>query len=159
MLRLLRLFSALIFRALRSRRDLVLENLALRQQLAVWKRRHPQPRISASDRLFWVMLRRGWSGRKQALILVEPETVVRWHRAGFKAYWSWISRPRIRAGRKCLSRELRDLIFRMVAENLTWVRAADSRRAENAQLRHKSQDTLDNGKTLLLCLAIRRLEC
>jgi putative transposase len=120
MLRLLKLHFVLVVRSFRSRRDLVLENLALRQQLAVWKRRRPQPRISASDRLFWVMLRRVWSGWKQALTLVQSETVVRWHRAGFKMYGTWLSRHRNRAGRKCVRRELRDLIFRIAAENPSW---------------------------------------
>ena len=82
--------------------------------------RHPQPRFSVSERLFWVMLWRFWRGWKRALILVQPETVVRWHRAGFKLYWTWLSRHRVQAGRKCVSRELRELIFRMVAENVTW---------------------------------------
>ena len=54
------------------------------------------------------------------MILVTPETVVRWHRAGFRLYWSWISRAREVVGRKPISREVRDLIFRMVAENPTW---------------------------------------
>ena len=54
------------------------------------------------------------------MILVNPETVVRWHRAGFKLYWTWLSRRRVRAGRKRISKELRELIFRMVAENSTW---------------------------------------
>ena len=52
--------------------------------------------------------------------LIQPETVVRWHRAGFKLYWTWLSRHRKRAGRRCVSRKLRELIFRMVAENPTW---------------------------------------
>jgi putative transposase len=119
MCRLLRLLAVLVVGLFRSRHELLLENVALRQQLVVWKRRHPRPRISASDKLFWVILRLlpGW---KQALILVQPETVIRWHRAGFKLYWTWLSRHRNRAGRKCVSRELRDLIFRMVAENPTW---------------------------------------
>ena len=56
----------------------------------------------------------------QASILVQAETVARWHRAGFKLYWTWLSRHQARAGRKCVSRELRELIFRMVAENGTW---------------------------------------
>ena len=84
MFRLLRLLAVLVVRSFRPRRDLLLENLALRQQLAVWKRRRPQPRISAPDKFFWVMLRRFWPGWKQVLILVQPESVVRWHRAGFK---------------------------------------------------------------------------
>ena len=120
MLRLLRLIPALVTQVFRSRRDLLLENLALRQQLTVLRRRHPQPRFAVSDRFFWVILRRLWCGWKQALFLVQPETVVRWHRTGFKVYWTWISRHRKPAGRKCVSRKLRQLIFRMVAENRTW---------------------------------------
>ena len=120
MLRQLRLLFVALARSFRSRRDLLLENLALRQQLAVLRRRHPQPRFAGSDRLFWVMLRRIWSGWQQALILVEPETVARWHRAGFKLYWTWLSRHQAQAGRKCVSGELREVIFRMVAENGTW---------------------------------------
>ena len=54
------------------------------------------------------------------MILVQPETVVRWHRAGFRLYWTWLSRHPIRAGRKGVSVELRELIFRMVTENPTW---------------------------------------
>jgi hypothetical protein len=54
------------------------------------------------------------------LILVQPDPVVRWHRAGFKLYWTWLSRHRERPGRKCVSVALRELIFRMVAENPTW---------------------------------------
>jgi transposase InsO family protein len=120
MLRLLRLLSILFIRVFRSRRDLFLENVALRQQIAVLKRRHPQPRLAVSDKLFWVILQRLWPGWKRALILLQPETVVRWHRAGFKLYWTWLSRHRVRPGRKCVGRELRELIFRMVAENPTW---------------------------------------
>src|ERR1700676_4144726 len=95
MLRLLRLLTILIAQLFRSRRDLLLEDLALRQQLAVLRQRRPHPRLAPSDRFFWVVLRRLWSGWRQALILVQPETVVRWHRAGFKAYWTWLSRHRV----------------------------------------------------------------
>ena len=120
MLRLLRLLSALPIRLFCSRFDLVLENLALRQQVTVLRRRHPQPRFCASDKLFWVMLRRLWPGWKRALVLVHPDTVVRWHRKGFKLYWTWLSRHRVQVGRKCVSKELRELIFRMIVENSTW---------------------------------------
>src|SRR3984957_18791863 len=120
MLRWLRLFSASVVRLFRSRRILLLENLALRQQLAVLKQKHPQPRLTASDRFFWAMLSRLWPGWRQAIILVQPETVVRWHRSGFKLYWTWLSRHKVHAGRKRISLELRSLIFRMVAENPTW---------------------------------------
>ena len=78
---LLRLLPVLFARFFCSRCDLLLENLALRQQLAVLKQKNSQPRLALSDKLFWVMLRRLWPGWKQVLILVQPETVVRWHRA------------------------------------------------------------------------------
>ena len=120
MLRTLRLFFGLLARAVRSRRNLLLENLALRQQLTVLKSKHPQPRPTAPDRLFWVLLRQFWPGWKQALVIVQPETVVRWHRAGFKLYWTWLSRRKRRSGRLATPGKLRDLIFRMVAENPTW---------------------------------------
>src|SRR5579859_6192664 len=120
MIRLLSLLPFLFARIFRSRRDLLLENVALRQQLGVLRQRHPRPKFATPDKFFWVMLRRLWPGWKQALILIQPETVVRWHRAGFRLYWKWISRCRAHVGRKCVSRELRELIFRMVAENPTW---------------------------------------
>lgn len=120
MLRLVKLIFGLFIRPFRARRDLLLENLALRQQLCALARHRPQPRFSNGDRLLWVMLRRLWSGWRRALILVRPETVVRWHRAGFKLYWKWISRSRIRVGRRPTSKEIRELIFCMVAENPTW---------------------------------------
>src|ERR1035437_10356250 len=109
-----------LVRLLRVRRSLLLENLALRQQLAVLQRQHPKPRDGLLDKLFWVAVRRGWSGWKQSLIVVTPETVVRWHRAGFRLYWRLISRARTQVGRRQTSREVRELIFRMAVENPTW---------------------------------------
>ena len=83
MLRTLSLFFGLIARIARFRQSLMLENLALRQQLGVLRSKHPHPRLRAQDKLFWVTLRRFWPDWKQTLLIVEPETVVRWHRAGF----------------------------------------------------------------------------
>ena len=108
-----------ILRRFRSRRWLLLENLVLRQQLATLKRRHPR-QGSAFDKLFWVLGAKFWSGWKQALIVVTPETVVRWHRSGFQPYRRLISRVRKAAGRRRTPKEVRELIFRMVAENPTW---------------------------------------
>jgi putative transposase len=110
----------LLPRCFRSHRSLLLENLALRQQLAVLKRKHPRPRMGGVDKIFWVFVRRFWDAWKQSLVLVNPETVVRWHRAGFRLYWGWISKARKPVGRKKLSMEVRELIFRLVAENPTW---------------------------------------
>src|SRR6202049_1629700 len=114
------LLAGVIFKLFHSRHRLLLENLALRQQLAALKRRHPRPRLSAFDKFFWVLARRFWSGWKQTLIVVDPETVVRWHRSGFALYWRVISRARRVTGRVRISKEVRDLIFRMVTENPTW---------------------------------------
>jgi hypothetical protein len=80
MLRLLRLLFVLIERSFRSRRDLLLENLALRQQLGALKRQRPHVRFVVLDKLFWVTLRQLWPGWKRTLMLMQPETVVRWHR-------------------------------------------------------------------------------
>jgi putative transposase len=76
--------------------------------------------LDTFDKFFLVLVQRFWSDWKQALIIVNPETVVRWHRAGFALYWRAISRARHVFGRKRISKEIRDLIFRMVAENPTW---------------------------------------
>ncbi len=112
-------FAALV-RLFCSQKSLVLENLALRQQLSVLKRRHPRPSLGLFDKLFWVVARRVWSAWKQSLILVTPETVVRWHRSGFRMYWRLISRVRSQVGRKQTLKEIRKLIFRMVVDNPTW---------------------------------------
>ena len=120
MIDVMALFVSAILRLFCDRRRLLLENLALRQQLAALKRRRPRPRLAMFDRVFWVLARKFWSGWKQALILVSPETVIRWHRSGFAVYWRAISRARRIVGRRRISKEVRDLIFRMVAENSTW---------------------------------------
>src|SRR6266480_3996283 len=104
----------------RGRRSLLLENLALRQQLIALKRRHPRPSLGLFDKLFWVIARCVWSDWKHSLILVTPETVVRWHRTGFQIYWRLISRVRRQVGRKRTPKEVRELIFRMLVENPTW---------------------------------------
>jgi hypothetical protein len=82
MFRLLRLLLGSIIRMFYSRDELLLENLALRQQLAVLKARKRRPRLSVPERLFWVFARRCWAGWGKALIVVTPTTAVRWHRAG-----------------------------------------------------------------------------
>ena len=100
---------------LRSRGDTALEVLALRQQVAVLKRRRPRPPINSFDRLFWTALRRIWSRWSDVLVLVQPETVVGWHRAGFRLYWRW--RSGFRKGRPKITEEIRALILCLAEEN------------------------------------------
>jgi putative transposase len=78
-----------------------LENLALRHQLAVLSRTR-RPKIRGLDRLFWIALKATWAGWRQALVIVQPETVVGWHRRGFRMFWRWKSRRRI--GRPAIDR-------------------------------------------------------
>ena len=70
---------------------LAIENLALRQQLAVCKQSVKRPKLRPRDRIFWVWLSRVWPNWQSALVIVQPETVIRWHRQGFKLYWRWKS--------------------------------------------------------------------
>ena len=106
----------LLFRALfRNRSRLALKNLALRQQLAAVHRKAKRPRLRTVDRAFWVSLARVWDEWRSALILVRPETVLRWHRQGFRYFWRWKSR-----GRPCVSPDLIRLIRRMSQENPLW---------------------------------------
>ena len=103
--------------ALRTHRALATENLVLRQQLSVLKQHHPRPRLTDADRLFWVALSSIWPGWREALHIVQPETVVRWHRQGFRYYWRWKSRHR---GRPRVDPQVRDLIRRMCRANPLW---------------------------------------
>lgn len=114
MLRWLAVLTHLIRAFFRSQSGLAIENAALRQQLAVFKEKRPRPTLSGADRAFWVLLRRFWCGWSNALIVVKPETVVRWHRAGFERYWRWKSR---KVGRRRTAPDVRALIRRMVQEN------------------------------------------
>jgi putative transposase len=103
----------------RSHRDLALENLALRHQLHVALRTNPRPRIRRGDRIFWVWLRRLWPGGwRQHVSVVRPETVIGWHRKGWRLYWTW--RSRSRRGRLRLPPEVRELIATMSRDNRLW---------------------------------------
>ena len=108
----------------RRRAALQLELLAQRQQLAVLKRKTARPCLRSADRLFWVLLSRLWPGWRRALMIVRPETVIAWHRKGFRLYWTWKSR-RGKSGRPPASVEVRALIRRMSRENPALGRAAD----------------------------------
>jgi putative transposase len=115
LLRLLRLLPVL----LGSHRQLALENLALRQQLAVYKRMMTRPRLRRSERFFWVWLARIWAGWRQSLIIVTPDTVLRWQRRRFREYWTQLS-GRTTGGRPRTNAEIRALIARMANANPLW---------------------------------------
>src|SRR5207245_7931887 len=119
MLALLLSLAIFVVDVFKSRRRLVAENLFLRHQLSIALRRAPpRLRLSGSDRALLVWMTRLWPSLLDASRVVQPETILRWHRAGFKAFWRWKSRKR--AGRPKIDRELRDLIRRMSKENPKW---------------------------------------
>src|SRR5262245_61812782 len=100
-------------------RQLALENLALRQQLTVYRRMMTRPRLRRTDRLFWVGLARIWADWRQSLVIVTPDTVLRWQRRRFRQYWTRLS-GRTTRGRPPISAEIRTLITRMATANPLW---------------------------------------
>src|SRR4051794_1509167 len=100
--------------------QLRLENLALRQQLAVLRRSAPKRlQLTPADRIFWVGLRQVWADWKSALLIVQAETVIAWHRKGFRLFWRWKIRHG-NPGRPALPKEVRDLIRIMSRNNPRW---------------------------------------
>ena len=97
--------------------NLAFENIALRHQIAVLQRSVERPKIHRRDRILWSWLLRLWPRWRSALLIVQPETVISWHRRGFRLYWRWKSR---RGGRPQVDNEVRGLIRRMSRENPTW---------------------------------------
>jgi hypothetical protein len=117
-------------RALLGRSTAVaLENIALRHQVMVLQRSSSRPRLRRLDRILWVCLSRLWVNWRPSLLIVQPATVVAWHRQGFRLYWRWKSRRRS-PGRQPIDLEIRTLIRRMARENPTW-----GRRRIQAELR------------------------
>src|SRR5262249_35585724 len=116
---LLLLLLAFLNSTLNERRDLALENLALRQQLTVLKRSGKRLAIKKKDRLFWVWLSRIWREWRKSLVIVKPETVIGWHRKGFRLYWTKLSRRRS-GGRLTVDPKVKALIERMVEANPLW---------------------------------------
>src|SRR5882757_2583961 len=104
----------------RSRASLGLENLALRHQISVLHRSAgKRPKLTSGDRLLWICLSRLWRDWRSALAIVKPETVVAWHRAAFRLFWTWKVRCG-KPGRPVISSEVRDLIRKMCRENPGW---------------------------------------
>ena len=114
----LKMVCVLLRSLLRNQADLAAENLVLRQQLAVLEQSSKRPRLRNRDRIFWTWIARLWSNWRSVLVIVQPETVIRWHQRGFKLYWRWKSRGR--SGRPKIDVEIRKLIRRMSKENPLW---------------------------------------
>jgi hypothetical protein len=119
MLAILHALGMLVADLFKSRHRLEAENLLLRHQLTIALRRAPpRLRLLGSDRALLTWMTRLWPSLLDAVQVVQPETIQRWHRAGFKMFWRWKSRHR--AGRPRIDRGLRDLIRRMSRENPLW---------------------------------------
>ena len=118
MLTPLRLLKSLARHVFADRANLLLENLALRHQLAVYQRHQIRPLLGQRDRLLWSLLARVWPRWRDSLVMVQLATVVSWHRSSWKRYWTFRSRGR--PGRPRISVEVRDLIVRMAKENPRW---------------------------------------
>jgi hypothetical protein len=99
----------------RSRNQQAVVELALRQQLATYAQTGSKPRLTPLDRAFWVVLFRFWSHWRDTLVIVKPDTVIRWHRKGFRLYWRAISKRG--PGRPPIPEELKVLIRRLADEN------------------------------------------
>jgi len=119
MFRFVRLSFGVMVRLFRRRGSLLLENLVLRQQVSVLKRKNGRPKLTGLDRWFWVAASRLWSDWKASLWVVKPETVVEWHRRGFRLYWRLKSKAKP-IGRTPISKDLQQLIFQMASENPSW---------------------------------------
>jgi putative transposase len=111
-------FVGTLLTSAKSRRELAVENLVLRQQLAVLKRSVKRPKITATDRVFWSLVLRWWPKWREALVIVKPATVVAWHRKGFSLFWKWKSRSR--GGRPRVDNEIRTLVRQMACANVGW---------------------------------------
>ncbi|MFT5233045.1 MAG: putative transposase [Candidatus Krumholzibacteriia bacterium] len=107
-----------VIASLKSRNQLALENIALRHQLEVLQRNAKRPRLKQSDRALWTFLSRFLPDWRRHLTIVQPDTVIRWHRSGWRFYWKWKSKPG--PGRPKVSTEIRALIRRMSLENPLW---------------------------------------
>src|ERR1039457_6241674 len=118
--------------SLKSRRNLLLENLTLQHQLLVLSRGSKRPRLTPLDRALWIWLSHTWNGWKGSLRILQPDTVIQWHRAGFRLFWRWKSPPR-KAGRRTICPDIITLIREMNHANQLWGCSSDPRRVAQAR--------------------------
>ncbi len=140
----LHVLIVLIRNVVTDRAELAAENLALRQQLAILEQCSKRPRLRKRDRIFWAWVSRFWANWRSVLVIVQPETVVRWHQQGFRLYWRWKSRTG-RVGRPAIDAEIRNLIRRMSRHDLGSRTAGHDRRERprrSAELPIRPSDAL-----------------
>ena len=119
MLKIIKKYVFCLLNKLNITANLAAENIALRQQLIVLKRKQKRPALKGRDRLFWVLLSRIWPGWRDVVQIVQPDTVVRWHKRAFKLYWRRKS-ERGKRGRPSTDPEIRSIVLKMAGENLLW---------------------------------------
>jgi len=120
MLGLLLGFFRMVWLFGKDHRGVVLENLALRQQLSIYKRKHQRPRFADRDRWFWITLSVLWKEWRRALVVVHPDTVVRWQRERFRRYWGHLSKKPGKPGRPPIRVQVRMLIRTLAQANPLW---------------------------------------
>src|SRR6202047_370166 len=115
----LQVLAAVASSAFKSRATLHLENLALRHQLSILRRSVKRPKLTSADRLLWAWLYEVWSDWRSAVVIVKPETVIAWHRKGFRLFWTWKVR-RSQPGRPPVTKDVREQIRKMRRDNTPW---------------------------------------
>ena len=118
-LSLLHLLAAAASASFKSRTALQAENLALRHQLTVLRRSVKRPKLITADRLLWAWLSQVWIDWRSSLLILKPETVIGWHRKGFRMFWTWKVR-RGKPGRPTVPKDVRKLIRKLSRENPLW---------------------------------------
>jgi putative transposase len=118
LIRLFKIFLKIIQTLFKSKSNLLLENVALRQQLSTFLIKKTQSRLTDLDRSYWVALKQVWARWTDSLIIVKPETVMDWQNRRFKKQWTKLSTKNKKPGRERIKKEARDLIYRMARENL-----------------------------------------
>ncbi len=113
LIKLLTIFLKIIQTLFKSKKELILENISLRQQLSIYQIKKISPKLTNVDRLFWIALKQVWEKWRDHLIIVKPETVIDWQRKRFKKHWTKICSQKRKSGRKRITKEIQDLIYRM----------------------------------------------
>jgi len=119
-LRIIFLTIGIFLLLFRTNKSIIAENTALKLQLSIYKENNPRPKISNINRIIWIAFIRLWKDWKKFTILFKPDTAIKWHKNGFKHYWTKISQKNKNIGRPWKNKEIRSLIRKMAFDNITW---------------------------------------